>query len=144
MELPGRGMTNREYEQLIATKDARRAAIAETMTQVNDALAKEGRTTGAEIVPGWKDVNGFFPYGTSPGNRILHVRLSPVLDDGMIKLSIRELDREKMLEDRKLTSTGDEHQALVRIIKEPTLIPDAASSIIELVRAELPLPQNTT
>lgn len=133
-------LKDEEYNEFITAKDARRAAMLKTMTKINEVLIGDGTTTGAQIYAGWKDINCFFPYGAN----ILHVRISPVQDNKRkLTIAMRELDPEIMLEERKRTSIGNEHQAQIRIIQEPILIPDTPASIIELLREKLPLPKKT-
>lgn len=131
-------LTQEQFDNLVLAKDERRTQILETMTQISEALVTDGISHDAEITPGWKDVNSFFPFGDE-GEKILHVRLSPVLDNAnLLTISIRELDKEKMLEERKRTSTGDEHLAEIRRILEPSLIPNDRVYITGLIKAELP------
>ncbi len=139
---PPKIRTEKDQAVIDAEKDARRDAIAKTMTKANKALIRDGRTTGGEIHLGWKAVDCFFLYEKNPGNRVLHIRLNPVEDDqGSLSVTMRELDRAIMLEERQRTSIGDEHQAVVRIVRGPTLIPNTPASIARLLRQELPLPK---
>lgn len=126
-----------ELAAILARQNARKAIISRTLAKANQALIKEGITTGGEIHLGWNAVDCFFLYD-GPGDRVLHIRVRPVPDDKRkLKITMRELDRERMLEERQRVSTGDEHQALVRTILEPTLIPNNSASITKLLRQEL-------
>ncbi len=137
----GRVLTEHEYADVLAAKDARRDANFSIMSAVNETLISEQRTTGGEIFPGWKDINSYFPYPTNGDNRILHVRISPVDGSRKIRISMRELDREKMLDERKRVSFGSETQSQLRILLEPTLIPGTKSSILKVLKKELPKPK---
>ena len=137
-----RMLTEREYALYLAAKNARRDKIFKTMSAVSKTLTQEGITAGAEVFPGWKDVNCYFPYHTNPGNTVLHIRLSPVEDDKRkLTVTMRELNSEIMVDERKRVSIGAESQSQIRIVLEPTLIPNRSSSVIKLLKKELSKPE---
>lgn len=134
----GRMLSEEEYKKHVDIKDRKRARMRKAMEGANEALIEEGRTAGAKIHTGWKNIDSYFPYNP---DSILHVEISPVADNNRkLRIAIRELDSARWEEERKLVSYGAEHQSVTRTILEPTLIPNGRSSIIKLLRAELPLP----
>jgi hypothetical protein len=141
----GRVLSDYDYEKLVEAKNKRRTAMLATMARVNEALVADGRTTGAQIHAGWKDINSYFPL--PPANpeedkKVLHVQLSPIPDNKRkLRITIRELNCALWEEEIKIVSYGAEHQSVTRIILESTLIPNRRASIIDRLRRELPLPK---
>jgi hypothetical protein len=137
-----RMLTEEEYAKFLTVKDAKREAVFNLMCTVNTTLVEAGRTTGAEIFRGWKDINSYFP-GYNNGTNTLHVRLSSVENNKRkLTITMRELDSRLMEEERKRVSLGLEYDSVVRTVLEPTLISGTPSSVIRLLKNELPEPKH--
>jgi hypothetical protein len=123
LEQPASHSTNNlfsdvELDTKKAEMDAKRVAAEKMMQDIRDNLVRRQLTTEDAIVhKGW-DIQCFFPRQEDP-NRIIHFQLYAVEKPsriGTIDFRIREMDKEKMLEARQLTSIGNEETAVTHYI----------------------------
>jgi hypothetical protein len=132
-------LTDKEYNDLIFSKDARKAAIVGTITGANEILKRDLGTVDTYVIcPGWRDVNCYY-FDTNNDSRVLHARVGPDPEDASkLRLSIRELDPEIMAAEIERTSIGDEYEAVRRIIQEPISILDTPASVARLLKKKFP------